>query len=127
MYDVIIEVAAQVITCLMVTLIGVLGAWLTKKIGDNKNLENIALAQAELIKMAQQTVEELQQTFVDGAKAAAEDGKLTKEEIEELGERLVDGTLKKMSSPSIKLLEAAAVDVEALIKSSAEAWIHVIK
>ena len=42
-----------------------------------------------------QTVEELQQTLVEGLKAGREDGKLTKEEIASLGEALLDGTIAK--------------------------------
>ena len=73
-----------------------------------------------------QTVEELQQTLVEGLKAGREDGKLTKEEIASLGEALLDGTIAKKNAPTAKLL-AAAVDTTALIQGAGEAWIAKLK
>ena len=73
------------------------------------------------------TVEELQQTLVEGLKAGREDGKLTKEEIASLGEALLDSTIAKMSAPTAKLLAAAAVDVTALIQGAGESWIAKLK
>lgn len=116
----IIESLAEIVSALMITLIGVLGAWLTTKLGKKQELASINAAQEELIKMAKITVGELQQTVVDGLKASREDKKLTKEEIAELGEMLVDKTIEKMSEPAIKLLSAAAVDITALIHGAGE-------
>ena len=87
----------------------------------------INVAQQEVIRLAHLTVEELQQTLVEGLKAAHEDGKLTKEEIASLGETLLDGTIAKMSAPTAKLLAAAAVDTTALIQGAGEAWIAKLK
>lgn len=78
-------------------------------------------------RMAQLTVEELQQILVEGLKASREDGKLTKEEITSLGEALLDGTKAKMSAPTVKLLAAAAVDITALIHGAGESWIAKLK
>lgn len=124
MNDVIINIAAQVVSTLLITLIGVLGAWLTAKIGKRVELTNINKAKDELIAAAQQTVMELQQTIVEGLKEKAADGKLTDEEIEGLCLSLLTKTKEKMSLPAIKVLEAAAVDVNALIRGAGEALIN---
>lgn len=123
MQDAIINIVAQVIAAFLITLIGVFGAWLTAKIGKRVELTNINKAKYELIEAAQQTVMELQQTVVEGMKAAATDGKLTEDEITELSMMLLDKTKQKMSLPAIQLLEAAAVDVNALIRGAGEALI----
>lgn len=124
MTDTIITIVAQVIATLLVTLIGVFGAWLTAKIGKRVELTNINKAKDELIVAAQQTVMELQQTVVEGLKEKAADGKLTDEEIEGLCLSLLTKTKEKMSLPAIKVLEAAAVDVNALIRGAGEALIE---
>ena len=124
MQDTIINVAAQVVSTLLITLIGVLGAWLTAKIGKRVELTNINKAKDELIAAAQQTVLELQQTVVEGMKAAAEDGKLSDDEVESLCIMLMTKTKEKMSLTAIRLLEAAAVDVNALIRGAGEALIE---
>lgn len=124
MQDTIINVAAQVVSTLLITLIGVLGAWLTAKIGKRVELTNINKAKDELIAAAQQTVLELQQTVVEGMKAAAEDGKLSDDEVESLCIMLMTKTKSKMSLSAIRLLEAAAVDVNALIRGAGEALIE---
>lgn len=123
MQDAIIEVITQVLATALITLIGVLGAWLTAKIGKRVELTNINKAKDELILAAQQTVMELQQTVVEGMKAAAKDGKLTEDEITELSIMLLNKTKQKMSLPAIQLLEAAAVDVNAMIRGAGEALI----
>ena len=123
MQDTIITIVAQVIATLLITLIGVFGAWLTAKIGKRVELTSINKAKDELIEAAQQTVMELQQTVVEGMKAAAQDGKLTEDEITELSIMLLNKTKQKMSLPAIQLLEAAAVDVNALIRGAGESLI----
>ena len=123
MQDAIINIFAQVVATLLITLIGVFGAWLTAKIGKRVELTNINKAKDELIEAAQQTVLELQQTVVEGLKAASSDGKLSEDEITELSLMLLNKTKQKMSLPAIKLLESAAVDVNALIRGAGEALI----
>jgi hypothetical protein len=127
MVEIIMESVVQIVVTLMLTLIGVLGTWLTLKLGKKEELAAINVAQQEVIRLAHLTVEELQQTLVEGLKAAHEDGKLTKEEIAALGEALLDGTIAKMSAPTAKLLAAAAVDTTALIQGAGEAWIAKLK
>lgn len=127
MEGIIIESAVQIGVTLVLTLIGVLGTWLTLKIGKYEQLKTINAAQQEVILMAQQTVGELQQTVVDGLKAGRKDGKLTKEEIKDLGIKLYDYTLLKLSEPTRVLLEAAAVDIGALIAGAGESWLNRLK
>ena len=121
--EILIEHAANIVSTLLITLIGVLGAWLSAKLARRLQLDNINKAKDEVIKAAEQTVRELQQTFVTGWKAAHADGKLTNDEVKELGTKLIDGVLMKMSTPTFDLLTAAEIDIEALVTSAAEAYI----
>lgn len=127
MIDTIFETTIQILAVLLTTMIGVLGAWLTAKIAKRNELANISAATNELIGATQLTVLELQQTVVDGWKAASADGKLSQDEIKDLSEALVDMTLKKMSSSAQNLLTAAGVDITAIIKGAGEAMIRKMK
>lgn len=127
MLDIILENAVTIVAVLLTTLIGVLGTWLTTKLAKKEELATINAAQQEAIQAAQLTVSELQQTVVDGLKAGREDGKLTTEEIERLGKLLLSETMKKMSASAIGVLNAATVDVTALIKGAGEDWVAKLK
>lgn len=124
---VIIENAVQVVSTLLLMLIGVLGAWISAKIAKREELKNISVATAEATKAAQTTVLQLQQTTVEHLKAASADGKLTKDEIDSLGKALLEGTIAKMSAPAVKLLNAAGVDLSELIKGVGDAMIAGMK
>lgn len=112
---------------LLITLAGVLGTWLSIKFAKKAELESINAAQKELINVAQITVGELQQTVVEGFKAAHEDGKLTEDEIITLGGLLIKMTLEKLSTPAQNLLTAAGKDIVKLIKGAGEDWINSLK
>lgn len=127
MTEIIIANVAEIVTTLVVTLIGVAGTWLLTKIGKRQELASITTAMEEVILLAQQTVGELQQTVVGQLKAGREDGKLTEEEIAALGEALLHRTMEKMSAPTSHLLNAATVDVTALIRGAGEDWIAKMK
>lgn len=127
MIDIIIEEAVKVVGTLLITLIGVLGTWLTTKIAKKVEFQNIAKAVEVLTEMAQQTVGELEQTLVGDMKAAAIDGKLTEEEITQLGIMLYNITVKKMSAPMMDCLKGASVDIQALITSAGEDWINTLR
>ena len=127
MNEIIMETVMQIVGTLLITLIGVLGTWLTAKIGKRQELGNIAVATNEAVNAAQPTVLELQQTVVDGWKAANEDGKLTDEEINELGYLLVNKTVEKMSDSAVNLLVSAGVNITAIIKGAGEAMIKQMK
>lgn len=123
MTNVIIETVVQVLASLAVTLIGVFGSWLLAKLAKRAELAGIQSATDELISAAQITVMELQQTVVEGLKAASADGKLTEDEINGLGIMLLNGAKEKMSTPSMKLLMAAGADVDKIIRGAGEALI----
>lgn len=127
MESIIIETVAKILATLVITAIGVCGTWLTAKFGKRQELTNISIAANEAVGAAQQTVLELQQTVVDGLKAAHEDGKLTEDEIKELGDMLIKKSLEKMSVPATKVLAAAGADISAIIKGAGEAMIQNMK
>ncbi len=127
MEEIIIETAVQIVATLLITLIGVFGAWLTAKLAKKTELANINAATNEAIGAAQLTVLELQQTVVDGWKAASADGKLSKDEIAELGNMLIQKTMEKMSDSAKGLLTSAGVDITAIIKGAGEAMIQNMK
>lgn len=127
MTNVIIETIVSILANLAVTLIGVAGAWLMAQIGKRQHLNTINAAIGELTTAAETTVMELQQTCVEGMKAANADGKLTQAEIAILGKKLLDGALEKMSETSMGVLRAANVDVNAIITGAGEALIARIK
>ena len=121
--DVLITHAVDIASAFFITLIGVFGAWLSVRLGKVASLNSVNTAQKEVIKLAQITVGELQQTVVEGLKAASKDGKLAPDEIQQLGKLLLEKTIEKLSAPAVALLEAAKVDVTALITRAGEAWI----
>ena len=127
MNTVIIETIVSVLANLAITLIGVLGAWLVAQIGKTQPLKTINAAVGELTNAAETTVLELQQTVVDGLKAASADGKLSKDEIAELGTLLLEGALRKMSDSGIAVLKAANVDINAIVTGAGEALIARMK
>ncbi|MBR3972981.1 MAG: hypothetical protein IKJ99_03375 [Oscillospiraceae bacterium] len=127
MYEVIIEAAVQILGELVLAMIGVAGTWLLAKMSEQKKLINIAAATDEATQAAQMTVLELQQTVVDGLKAAHADGKLTEDEKNELGIMLLEKAMEKMSQPAKNILAAAGKDITAIIKGAAEALIAQMK
>lgn len=127
MSNIILQNVTQVVATLLITLIGVLGAWLTTKLAKKEELKNITAATNELVGAAQITVLELQQTLVDGWKKTNADGKLTDDEKKWLRKTLLDKTKDKMSTPAMDLLIAAGVDVNAIITGAGESMIRSIK
>ena len=106
----IIQYIAEIVAILVISAIGVFGSWLLNKMKQQKGLENIAMATEQVIQAAQVTVRELQQTLVGNWKEQQENGKLTAEQIVELKQKAIDITLKKLSEPTLKLLESAKID-----------------
>lgn len=124
MKDILIQYAAEVVFTVLMLAITAGFTWITAKIGKREELKNVNAAKAEFEKATLQTVGELQQTMVSDLKAKAVDGKLSRDEIEDLGNKLYEITMKKMSNPAIKLLEAAGVDLVAWIRGAGEDWIN---
>lgn len=127
MTEIIIENVVNIVATLLLTLIGVLGTWLTVKIGKKNELASIAAATNEATQAAQTVVLSLQQTTVEAMKAACEDGKLTESEIEELGALLLEKALAQISEPAKELLAAAGKDITAIIQDAGEALIGQMK
>jgi len=125
--ELLLDYGMQVAATLLITLIGVLGTYLTMQLSKSTNLKNINDAQKELIRVAKITVGELQQTLVSDLKAANEDGKLTQQEIAALRAKLLDKTVEKLSAPAYSLLAGASVDIEGLILGVGESWIERMK
>ena len=105
MTEVIIENVVQIVVTLLITLIGVLGAWLSSKIAKREELKNISAATEEATKAAEKTVLELQQTTVEGLKKASADGKLSKDEINELTHRKKKSFLRREIADTQNILK----------------------
>lgn len=127
MREALIEVGTQVLFEALMLVIGVAFAFIGKWLAKHERLKTVAAAMEEVQNLARETVGELEQTVVEGLKAATEDGKLSKTDIEYLGNQLVEKVAVKMSRPAEDTLRAAGVDVVALIHSAAEAYIAEIK
>lgn len=127
MNEAVLNTILTIATSAAVMLIGVAGVWLQSKIGQNKKLGSLKIATDAAIAAAQITVLELQQTIVDKWKADAVNGKLTDDQIAQLGDMLQAKAIDKMSAPAIALLNAAQVDICALIAGAGEAWIKTIR
>lgn len=119
-----LEAVADIVATAVMAAIGVLGAWLAAKFGQNKKLANIAQATSQVILAAQLTVGELQQTAVEAMKAATPNGKLSDAQIADLKRQLLSKTAEKLSAPVVQLLEASKTDVNALIQGAAEDMIN---
>ena len=111
-----VNVGLDILAKAAIAAIGLAGAWATAKIGHNNKLANI--------KAAQPTVGELQQTTVEAMKAAAADGKLTEDQIRTLKADLLRMTREKLAEPTVQLLEAAKLDINAMIQGAAEDLIN---
>lgn len=127
MREVIIEVIVQVIGALLMGVIGVAMAYLTKLVGKTKELEHVSSAMDELESVVTTVVGDLQQTIVENLKAASADGKLSQEDIYDLGKLLVMKVKEQLSHPASTTIQAAGIDMTEAIHSIAEAYIAKIK
>lgn len=126
-HDVFIEVGTQVVFELLMLVIGVAFAYLTRLVGKSRKLEHIASAMEELERVVKNVVGDLQQTVVEGLKDASVDGKLSQEEIYDLGKMLVMKVTEQLSDPASTTIKAAGIDMTEAIHSIAEAYIARIK
>ena len=127
MREVFIEVGTQVIFEILMLVVGIAFAYLSKLLAKTQRLGHIAAATDELEKVVKAIVGDLQQTVVDGLKEASADGKLSKNDIEYLGHELVKKVVEQISKPAAETLYAAGIDVEDMVHSIAEAYIAKIK
>lgn len=124
---VIIKQAVILIFSGLGTAISIFGAWTLKQLGSNTKLKNLILAWQRVCEAAQQTCAELQQTTVEGLKAASQDGKLTKAQIRELQSLLLSLTKAKLDDMTIDIVTAAGEDLDAIITGQCEASLPWIK
>ena len=119
MTDIIMNTAAmyamEIIKTIILTLVGIAGAWLLAQTGKSKHLGNINQALQELQGSIAAAVTNLQNTLVENWKAANEDGKLTEQEIDYLNKTLVQTAVNNLSAPALKILNAAHLDLEEYI------------
>lgn len=127
MREVIIEVIVKVLGAVLMGVVSVAFAAIGKWIAKTKKLESVSAAMDELERVVKAVVGDLQQTMVEGLKAAAEAGKLSKTDIEYLGQELICRTAEQLSVPAAQTLAAAGCDVEAMIHTIAESYISKIK
>lgn len=121
------ETAVQLLTEIVLSVVGIAAAWLLAKLAQNQRLSSISRAVEEAAGAARVTVLELQQTVVEGWKAASSDGKLSDEEVRQLGIMLLRKTMEKISGPAKSILAAAGTDLTAIIRGEAEAFIQRMK
>ena len=115
-------VALDAVATVVLAVLGIVGTWVGAKTAQNKHLSSLSASMGTVTWLAKQTVGELQQTIVDALKEK-QNGKLTDLQIDNLKTMLFNTVKKKMSDPVVDLLEAANVDVKALIQGAAEDWI----
>ena len=127
MQEILVEYVLQIVTQAVLILLSLFGTWAAMRLAKTQKFQALSAAVTEATAMAQQTVSALQQTLVDGWKAAAPDGKLTDEQIALLNQKLLEITKSKMSDAAIKLILGANKDLNAIIQDAGEAWLRKIK
>lgn len=127
MQEILVESILQIVTQAVLILLSLFGTWAAMRLAKTQKFQALSAAVTEATAMAQQTVSALQQTLVDGWKAAAPDGKLTDEQIALLNQKLLEITKSKMSDAAIKLILGANKDLNAIIQDAGEAWLRKIK
>lgn len=127
MQEILVESVLQIVTRAVLILLSLFGTWAAMRLAKTQKFQALSAAVTEATAMAQQTVSALQQTLVDGWKAAAPDGKLTDEQIALLNQKLLEITKSKMSDAAIKLILGANKDLNAIIQDAGEAWLRKIK
>lgn len=127
MQEILVESVLQIVTQAVLILLSLAGTWAATRLAKTQKFQSLSAAVTEAAAMAQQTVSALQQTLVDGWKAAAPDGKLTDEQIALLNQKLLEITKSKMSDAAIKLILGANKDLNAIIQDAGEAWLRKIK
>lgn len=124
---VLIEQTVTTIARILEALVLVYGAWALEKIGKNKKLQNLNIANQELCRIVKQTVRELNQTIVTQLKEKAPDGKLTDSQIDYLKGALLTLVKEKTDEATMALITAAGADLNALITGQCEAYLDVLK
>ena len=124
---ILIEQGVTTVARLLEAIVLAYGAWALEKIGKNKKLQNLNIANQELCKIVKQTVRELNQTVVSKLKEASPDGKLTQAQISALNEELLAMVKAKADEVTIAMITAAGSDLDALITGQCEAYLDALK
>ena len=124
---VLIEQTVTTVARLLEALVLAYGAWALEKLGKNKKLQNLSLANQELCRIVKQTVRELNQTIVAKLKEESPDGKLTQEQISALNEELLALVKAKADDATMAMITAAGSDIDALITGQCEAYLDKLK
>ena len=123
-FQALVENVLQIVSTLVITALGVCGAWITAKIGKRQEFKNLSQAIQEAQSCIENTVRELQQTLVENFKESSADGKLSESEIENLNSALVDKVIQNLSVPSINILNKGGIDITEMIISYGETVIQ---
>ncbi len=105
-------------------------AWLklkTEQISKQVKNENVKQYVSLLNGVVVDVVSELNQTTVDGLKAASSDGKLTKEDADKIKNEAFSKVLTILGSKGKDALKLLYEDVDALIKSRIERTVRYLK
>lgn len=127
MKELLIETGVDVLFKLLAVLIEIIGTWVLLKIGKNENLKNLSAAFQLLDDAILTSVGDLQQTIVDGLKAASADNKLTAGEIKALNLELINKTKEKLTDSTLNMIIAGGTDLDAYILSKGENYIRALK
>ena len=123
---ILVEYFVEIIGTLILLGLGIFTSWVLNKLGQNKKLQNITEATAQLLDAVRITVISLQQQFVEDWKKN-QNGKLTEEQIIELKQKVITITLNHLGQPTMDLLNAAKIDIINLITNAAEAYVLELK
>ena len=124
---ILIEQTVTTVARILEALVLAYGAWALEKIGKNKKLQNLNLANEELCSIIKQTVREFNQTIVTHLKETSTNGKLTQEQIDALRDELLASVKAKASEAAIQMITAAGADLDALIIGQCEAYLDALK
>lgn len=126
-FGAVIENVVQILVAALLSTVLIGLRYIRDLVTEKLKMQNLAGALRELDSAVINTVGELQQTVVDGLKAASADGKLTEDEVKMIGEKLIAGVKDKLSAPAANIINAAGVDIVAYMRGVAEAYLHDIK
>ena len=122
MNEAIFELILAVLAAIATGAITLAVAFLQSKIKSEKTGQAVG----RLGEVAAVTVGELQQTLVEGWKAAG-GGKLSKNQAEAIKQKAIDKIKQKMDEPALSLLDAVGADIDALIAGFVEDAVRKIK
>jgi hypothetical protein len=121
--DVLIAAVGLFFTAVLVPLVKAGFEWLKDKTANEALLT--ALSEAQTV--ADTVIGNLQQTVVEGMKAANEDGKLTGNEAQMISQSAIEGFMADISKESLEVLSRRSSDIEAYVKRLIESRLLALK